>query len=193
MEEESPIEVVFYKINEHFDKWLMSDCAKDIDLVFLHGKKNVDVFLKKSKNELTIDDIVFMEHIDDSEDKYQVVKRHEVDMYLMLHEKLLYTVLSKDLFMIGMHDSGITKFGEEFVDNSSVIFSNALIIRRDRPSIEIVDKIVFDIEPDILYTIRRCLYSEERMYEIILNGNEKSKEKWGELLSTSITSSLRDQ
>lgn len=184
--EESPIEVVFYKINEHFDKWLMSDCAKDIDLVFLHNKKNVDVFLKKSNNELTIDDIVFMEHIDDYEDKYQVVKRHEVDMYLMLHEKLLYTVLSKDLFMIGMHDFGITKFGEEFVDNSSVTFSNALIIRRDRPSIEIVDKIVFDIEPDILYTIRRCLYSEERMYEIILNGNEKTKEKWGEVLSTSI-------
>lgn len=184
--EESPIEVVFYKINEHFDKWLMSDCAKDIDLVFLHDKKNVDVFLKKSKNELTIDDIVFMEHIDDSEDKYQVVKRHEVDMYIMLHEKLLYTVLSKDLFMIGVHDSGITKFGEEFVDNSSVKFSNALIIRRDRPTIEIIDKIVFDIEPDILYTIRRCLYSEERMYEIILSGNEKSKEKWGELLSTSI-------
>nr|DAR36660.1 MAG TPA: hypothetical protein [Caudoviricetes sp.] len=191
--EESPIEVVFYKINEHFDKWLMSDCAKDIDLVFLHNKKNVDLFLKKSKNELTIDDIMFMEHIDDSEDKYQVVKRQEVDMYIMLHEKLLYTVLSKDLLMIGMHDSGITKFGEEFVDNSSVKFSNALIIRRDRPTIEIVDKIIFDIEPDILYTIRRCLHSEERMYEIILNGNEKSKEKWRELLGTSITSSLRDQ
>lgn len=191
--EENPIEVVFYKINEHFDKWLMSDCAKDIDMVFLHNKKNVDVFLKKSKNELTIDDIMFMEHIDDSEDKYQVVKRQEIDMYMMLHEKMLYTVLSKDLFMIGVHDSGITKFGEEFVDNSSVTFSNALIIRRNKSSIEIVDKIIFDIEPDILYTIRRCLYSEERMYEIILNGNEKSKEKWGELLSTSITSSLRDQ
>lgn len=192
--EESPIEVVFYKINEHFDKWLMSDCVKDIDMVFLHNKKNVDVFLKKSKNELTIDDIMFMEHIDDSEDKYQVVGRHEVDMYMMLHEKMLYTVLSKDLFMIGMHDSGITKSGEEFVDNSSVTFSNALIIRRNKPFIEIVDKIIFDIEPDILYTIRRCLYSEERMYEkIIVNGNEKTKEKWEELLSTGITSSLRDQ
>ena len=175
MEEESPIEVVFYKINEHFDKWLMSDYAKDMDMVFLHGKKNVDVFLKKSKNELTIDDIMFMEHIDDSEDKYRVVKRQEVDMYIMLHEKLLYTVLSKDLFMIGMHDSGITEFGEEFVDNSSVKFSNALIIRRDRPSIEIVDKIVFDIEPDILYTIRKCLHSEERIYETILKVTESQK------------------
>lgn len=191
--EESPIEVVFYKINEHFDKWLMSDCAKDIDLVFLHDKKNVDVFLKKSKNKLTIDDVVFMEHIDDSEDKYQVVKRHEVDMYIKLHEKTIYTVLSKDLFMIGMHDSGITRFGEEFVDNSSVTFSNALIIRRGKPSIEIVDKIIFDIEPDILYTIRECQYPEKRMYEKILNGNEKMKEKWEKLLSTGITSSLQDQ